>query len=268
LPGAVRLLKQGMLTKLSKGGFTPNWNRRAFALLGSSLYYAKDKTTLLNQPKIFAQVVGCECVSWADDVTNRNNTLAIKLPSEDTGDSPEILVIAADTARDKFAWIEAITRGSRMPPCPPEWVHDILCDGDHANHPLDEGPPPTRGHSSASRRTGASDRDLANSRTGTEGSLHGGSRRIGASDRDVTHSRSATEDSTHGGHRHADRDERTGHGGQRLSGWDQLRDERRRRHHERDTGRQSRQTPAAASVRHNELPWYALEKWLPFVENV
>ena len=37
----IAVIKQGMLTKLSKGGFTANWNRRAFALLGSSLYYAK-----------------------------------------------------------------------------------------------------------------------------------------------------------------------------------------------------------------------------------
>jgi len=45
------LIKQGMLTKLSKGGFTANWNRRAFVLIGSSLFYAKDRTTLTAQPK-------------------------------------------------------------------------------------------------------------------------------------------------------------------------------------------------------------------------
>ena len=42
----IRVLKQGMLTKLSKGGFTANWNRRAFCLIGSSLFYAKDRATL------------------------------------------------------------------------------------------------------------------------------------------------------------------------------------------------------------------------------
>jgi hypothetical protein len=44
------VLKEGVLTKLSKGGFTANWNRRAFALIGSSLFYAKDREHLLNQP--------------------------------------------------------------------------------------------------------------------------------------------------------------------------------------------------------------------------
>jgi hypothetical protein len=37
----VSFVKEGRLTKLSKGGFTANWNKRAFALLGSSLYAAR-----------------------------------------------------------------------------------------------------------------------------------------------------------------------------------------------------------------------------------
>ena len=45
----ISLVKQGMLTKLSKGGFTANWNRRAFALIGSSLFYAKDRGAPLPQ---------------------------------------------------------------------------------------------------------------------------------------------------------------------------------------------------------------------------
>ena len=55
-----QVLKQGMLTKLSKGGFTANWNRRAFALIGSSLFYGHSRSSLTAQPKVFAEIAGCE----------------------------------------------------------------------------------------------------------------------------------------------------------------------------------------------------------------
>ena len=128
---ALFVLKEGVLTKLSKGGFTANWNRRAFALIGSSLFYAKDREHLLNQPKLFAEVAGCVCSSWYEAATNRNNTLAIQLPNLDDpdGDS-EVLIMAADTVREKLAWIEAITHAARMPPCPIEFVHRLLTDAD------------------------------------------------------------------------------------------------------------------------------------------
>lgn len=35
--------RQGTLKKLSRGGFTANWNRREFVLIGCTLFYAKDK---------------------------------------------------------------------------------------------------------------------------------------------------------------------------------------------------------------------------------
>ena len=176
----ISVLKQGMLTKLSKGGFTANWNRRAFALLGSSLYYAKEKAGLAIQPKLFAEVTGCQVLSWNDEVTVRSlirplvqtagpgpapmrtqpalsallprvvaasdtsqpfhpphcsffcaaqhhdNTLAIRLPADNEYDEPEMLLLAADSAKDKFAWIDAITKGSRMPRCPIERVAPLL----------------------------------------------------------------------------------------------------------------------------------------------
>ena len=52
--------KLGYLTKLSTGGFTANWNERAFALCGSSLYYA-DSVKALSKPqhaKLFANLKG------------------------------------------------------------------------------------------------------------------------------------------------------------------------------------------------------------------
>ncbi len=43
---------RAMLTKLSpQGGFTANWDRRAFALIGSSLFYARDRSSLTAQAR-------------------------------------------------------------------------------------------------------------------------------------------------------------------------------------------------------------------------
>ena len=130
------LLRQGSLTKLSKGGFTANWNRRSFALIGSTLFYAKDRGTLLVQPKVFAQIAGCDVRPWNADGTGHNHVFAICLPAEEGEASPggggaadgafEMLLLAADTPRDKHAWIEALLRGSRLPRCPVDKVAPTL----------------------------------------------------------------------------------------------------------------------------------------------
>jgi hypothetical protein len=125
-----QVLKQGMLTKLSKGGFTANWNRRAFVLIGSTLYYAKDRATLNVQPKVFAEIYGCEARPFADDGHGHSNVFAIRLPVKDE-DAPsennfEMLLLAADTPREKFGWLDAVTQGSRMPPCPVSLVAPTL----------------------------------------------------------------------------------------------------------------------------------------------
>ena len=229
-PQTANLIKQGMLTKLSKGGFTPNWNRRAFALCGSSLFYAKDADELLKKPKLFAEVLGCECHSWAENVTNFSNTLAIRLPPEDKEDPPEMLIIAADTAREKFAWIEAITRGSRQAPCRAEWVGDLL----RAPEPSGWVTQHLGSHRSRGYTAGSSNEpQLTRPRVGGEGSAHGG-------------------------RQYADRDE-----------LDRSHDRERSRHrHHRDRDHRGDRRPAANATSEEELPWFSIEKWLPFVRNV
>jgi len=111
----MRVVKQGVLTKLSKGGFTANWNRREFALIGSSLFYAKDRSTLTTQPKLFAEIAYCEV--WAFNAANKDNVLAIQLrdsraivgddSTHGKRDATEMLLLAADTPRDKYAWMDA-----------------------------------------------------------------------------------------------------------------------------------------------------------------
>ena len=48
--------RRGTLTKLSKGGFTANWNRRVFVLIGASLFYERDWPQLMMQPKLFVRL--------------------------------------------------------------------------------------------------------------------------------------------------------------------------------------------------------------------
>ena len=114
----IRVLKQGMLTKLSKGGFTANWNRRAFALIGSSLFYAKDKSALTAQPKVFAEIAMCDVRPYAEGISGHAHVFAIQLvrggasvsgttrsllAEDSTHGGHEMLLLAADTPRDKYA---------------------------------------------------------------------------------------------------------------------------------------------------------------------
>jgi len=114
----------GHLTKLSKGGFTTNWNRRAFALIGSSLYYERDFDTLAVQPKLFTQLQPtCEIVSWAAGTSPHNNVFAIRFDPES---DQEMLLLAADTPIDKFGWMEALTKACNEQPCPVARVAPLL----------------------------------------------------------------------------------------------------------------------------------------------
>jgi len=44
-------------------------------------YYAKDRATLITQPKLFAEVEGCEVLPWHDDITHQYNSFAIQIPT-------------------------------------------------------------------------------------------------------------------------------------------------------------------------------------------
>lgn len=141
----LRVSKQGWLTKFSKGGFMANWNRRAFVLVGSSLYYARTHETLPSRPQLFAELHNCEVLPWADYATAQQNVFGVHvyagvdaehaLPSSrreggkghDGGRStggttggPDLLLLAADTGKEKFEWMHLIEEARKLPPCPPE----------------------------------------------------------------------------------------------------------------------------------------------------
>ena len=43
---------------------------------------------------------------------------------------PDLLLIAADTGREKFEWMDAIEKARRLPPCPIERVAAMLTSGE------------------------------------------------------------------------------------------------------------------------------------------
>ena len=131
----LRVSKQGWLTKFSKGGFTANWNRRAFVLIGSSLYYARTHEALPSRPQLFAELHLCEVLPWADYATAQQNVFGVHvyagvdaehaLPSPRKGHEgrdPDLLLLAADTGKEKFEWMQLIEEARRLPPCPAELV--------------------------------------------------------------------------------------------------------------------------------------------------
>ena len=119
---------RGWLTKLSKGGFTANWNRRARAI-EQDPGVRQELTRLIATPKVFAEVFGCDVRQWEEErVEGKANVFAVRLHSVDdpTPQHDEVLLLAADSRRDKFAWIDAIHRARELPPCSLDRVITML----------------------------------------------------------------------------------------------------------------------------------------------
>jgi len=109
-PHELRVHAIGWLTKFSRGGLTSNWNRRAFGLIGSSLFYARSIEELVVSPKRFAQLdAGAVAQPWPRE-EGRN------LFSLTTGGG-EVLLIEADSAFEMHEWIGRLMRARFDPLC-------------------------------------------------------------------------------------------------------------------------------------------------------
>uniref|UniRef100_A0A7S3T9J1 PH domain-containing protein n=1 Tax=Emiliania huxleyi TaxID=2903 RepID=A0A7S3T9J1_EMIHU len=109
-PHELQLHGLGWLTKFSKGGYTANWNRRVFALIGSSLFYAKSIDDLVVQPKLFAQLDGR---SLAGPWTRSKEPFCLQL----TTGRGEVLLLSADSEAEMWEWIERLNRARGHPEC-------------------------------------------------------------------------------------------------------------------------------------------------------
>jgi len=143
---ALALHKIGRLTKLSKGGFTNNWNERSFALLGSSLYYA-DRTRQLPKPgahtKLFAQL-NTNCTLRLLPNTALVGPTAVQNvfmlawglkgavgASNGTDQAPpeQVLLLAAPSLVERDEWLQALDHARELPPCPPGRVAALVASG-------------------------------------------------------------------------------------------------------------------------------------------
>jgi len=98
-------------------------------LIGGSLLYANTKEALTREAKEFVHLTNeWEVLSWADRVTQHNNVFALRLKATDgdDNDDTELLLLAADTPREKFEWQECLNKAIGQPRCPPERVAALM----------------------------------------------------------------------------------------------------------------------------------------------
>jgi len=133
------LLKLGKLTKLSKGGLTANWNRRSFAIVGSSLYYSDSLKSLCKpmQAKLFCELAG-STVGLLPDAARFSMPGRSSLPPsifviswETASESPagaedQVLLLAGDSEKHSTEWVSALQRAGPLPPCSPERVAQLV----------------------------------------------------------------------------------------------------------------------------------------------
>jgi len=133
------LQKLGKLTKLSKGGYTANWNRRTFAIVGSSLYYSDSLKSLCKpmQAKLFCELAG-STVGLLPDAARFSMPGRSSLPPsffviswETASESPagaedQVLLLAGDSEKHSTEWVSALQRAGPLPPCSPERVAQLV----------------------------------------------------------------------------------------------------------------------------------------------
>lgn len=111
-PHELRVYGLGWLDKFSRGGLTSNWNRRVFALIGCTLFYAKSVNEMVLNPKIFLEldthsVVGPWCAAGAAG----RHTFSI------TTGRGEVVLLAADSEEDRQDWSARLGRARGEPHC-------------------------------------------------------------------------------------------------------------------------------------------------------
>mmetsp|Transcript_35136 Transcript_35136/g.117407 ORF Transcript_35136/g.117407 Transcript_35136/m.117407 type:complete len:239 (-) Transcript_35136:272-988(-) len=120
LPSTQALLIAGWLLKLSSRG---RWQRRFFALAGSTLFYADSEPRLAVVPKACAQAWR-SCVRQlhpADAPGGARHAFALAGQEEE-----EPLYLSADSEADRLAWMRALSCSASAAPCDPGRLCDLL----------------------------------------------------------------------------------------------------------------------------------------------
>ena len=142
-----QVTKKGWLYKVKRGGMAATWQKRYFAIAGSSLYYAADPDVLQAEPKLFCELGGggaqrVEVMLAPSAVRGQSHVFAVVIgaaASAATGSAPwdagagagagaaeagaaaarqpEVLLLRADSVDEREAWAMAIIAARPQPPC-------------------------------------------------------------------------------------------------------------------------------------------------------
>jgi len=126
----------GWLTKQSKGGYTTNWNRRWFCLIEGSLYYTSGPD-MHEEPKLFCHLMQCQLLPFVD--CGKDHAFGLWTPVKDAFGPSAVgqpegaglgvqLLLACDSADDRFDWLEAIEEHLELPAVEPQDAQ-VLCEG-------------------------------------------------------------------------------------------------------------------------------------------
>jgi hypothetical protein len=117
------LIKTGWLRKLSKGGWTTNWNRRYFALAGSTLFYADNDEKITFSPKVFADVRHLHVLQIDHAGTSFSYPHLFAL-SDASGEAA--LYLSASSDSERLAWMRALASARLAPPCDMGRLSDLF----------------------------------------------------------------------------------------------------------------------------------------------
>ena len=141
-----QVTRKGWLHKVKRGGMAATWQKRYFALAGSSLYYAADPDVLQADPKLFCELGDpqrpFEVMLAPSPVRGHSHVFAIVIgagattatgsapvdagfasapvtmaEAEAAGRQQEVLLLQADSVDEREAWATAIAAAQPQPPC-------------------------------------------------------------------------------------------------------------------------------------------------------
>jgi hypothetical protein len=122
-PNHLSLIKTGWLRKLSKGGWTTNWNRRYFALSGSTLFYADNDEKITFAPKVFASMRHLHVLQ----IDHAGHSFAyphLFALSDASGEAA--LYLSASSDSERLDWMRALASARHAPACDMGRLSDLF----------------------------------------------------------------------------------------------------------------------------------------------
>ena len=127
--------RKGWLYKLARGGRV-TWQRRYFALAGSTLYFADDPDCIQAEPRLFAECASVRVMQSPGPLKGHEFAFALVQTSaeslashqhdEKEGNPFELGLLRAESDVERDAWTAAIMENSHQPACPGNLLASLL----------------------------------------------------------------------------------------------------------------------------------------------